>query len=62
MKVTCLNTLDDIFKAICDGYRVLCIDIYCPDVFNIGSMKVAEIIDYLENNKGVYIFIALEDL
>jgi hypothetical protein len=61
MKVTCLNTLDDICKAICDGRRVLCIDIYCPDAFNIGSMKVLEIIDYLDNNKGVYIFIALED-
>lgn len=61
MKVTCLNTLDEIFKAICDGHRVLCVDLYSPDAFNVGSMKILEIIDYLDNNPGVYVFIAVED-
>lgn len=61
MKVTCLNTLDEIFKSICDGYRVLCVDLYCPDAFNVGSMKILEIIDYLNNNPGVYVFIAVEE-
>lgn len=61
MKVTSLNTLDEIFKAICDGCRVLCVDLYNPDAFNVGSMKVLEIIDYMNNNPGVYVFIAVEE-
>lgn len=61
MKITSLNTLEDIFKAISDGKRVLCVDVYCPDAYNVGSMRIMEIADYIDNESSVYIFIALED-
>lgn len=59
MNVTRVKTLEDIFKNICEGNKVLCVEIDYPDAFDVGSMKLSEINDYLNTN--IYIFIAVED-
>lgn len=60
MQVTLLHTADDIFKYICKGCKVFCIDIDYPDAFSAYNMKASEILDYL--NSSEYIFIAIEEL
>ena len=61
MKVTSLKNAEEIFKAVCDSSTVLCIDVTYPDAYAVDSMKVQDVLDYINESNSSYIFIAVED-
>lgn len=62
MKVTVLDTLEDIFKYLCDGRKVLCVDTAFLNVTYAEDMIVRDIYAAYFNDKSYHVFIVVEKL